>query len=221
MLRFIVLLLLTIPLFIYSNITYPPLQNAYQLELSGGIGTTYDKTFAQSFSLNGTADFLIIESFGLGLSDYIFYNPDKQFFGNYFALDLLMRPMFAFRFIKNQFSKDYPNDYLWNTITLRIGGVFQTFEIEDDLSGDFDFTIGVQMGFSGNILLDYSKNHDLFLKFTLMYHFLQSRTITNNHYDFDGFYLSMMVGGSFRFGDSIEWLVGPNPNKPLKVEYLK
>jgi hypothetical protein len=41
-------------------------------------------------------------------------------------------------------------------------------------------------------------------------------------YDMSGFYVQVVLGISFRFGDSIDWLIGENENdKKVKIKFKK
>jgi len=220
----ILLLLLNSITILSKKNDYPILQNAYSWGVSGGVGGKYlsdVETVVGTLAID--TEFIIIDSFGLTLSDYFFVNNKKDLFiGNRISLAINIRPVFAIRFIKNKFSKDYSLDYFYNSISLNFGGVIQQTKFtRDEIKKDIT-SVGTKIGASFAFLLFYDKKTDIYLKTSIDYNFLQKMVFFDNDYDMNGFYFQVTLGISFRFGESIDWLIGEHENdKKVKVKFKK
>lgn len=210
--------------FLYSSSDYPVLDNAYHFGLSGGIGGKYlSKVNTVLPTLVFDSEFIVLDSFGLSFTNYLFANNSKDFFlGDNIGLSINIRPMFAIRFIKNKFTKNYYTDFFYNSISLNFGGIIQYTKFSrDDIVKNIT-TVGTKFGISFAFLMYYDKYTDYYLKTSIDYNFLQNMVFFDNSYDMNGFYIQVVFGISFRFGDNIDWLVGQNENdKKVIVKFKK
>ena len=203
---------------------YPVLDKAYFLGISGGVGAkslSHQEIILTTLAID--SEFMIIDSFGLSISDYLFLNNKKDFFlGNSISLAINVRPMFAIRFIKNKFSRNYFSDYFYNSISLNFGGIAQYTKFKRDNIEKNITTIGTKIGFSFAFLLSYDKTSDFYIKTSIDYNFLQEMMFFNEVYNMDGLYIQVTLGISFRFGENIDWLVGANENdKKVNIKFKK
>ncbi|MBN2694834.1 hypothetical protein JXR93_09250 [bacterium] len=227
--RFYIIQLILLSFFIQSKTLksdeYLFLEKGYTLEQSLGLGFNFETIspdISYFGSLHGNIDFYIVETIGIGLSDYIFYNTDNPFIiGNHIAIDFIIKPIFAIFFVKNRLTKNYKDDYFWSSFAIRIGTSLKSVYIEKNNESIKANSLGFRLGVSFNTLLWQQKKTDYFLKFSFIYNFMENQTLFGDEYHFDGFYFSVTFGFSFKFGDSIDWLVGENPNSPIDIKYSK
>jgi hypothetical protein len=215
-------------IFFYSNSlfanTYPVLDKGYSLGISGGVGSRYLSNIDTILpTVVFDSEFIVINSFGLTLTNYSFINNKEDFFfGNNLGLSITIRPMFAIRFIKNKFSKNYYTDFFYNSISLNFGGVLEYTKFSRNEIVKNITTVGTKIGLSFSLLMYYDKYTDFYLKTSIDYNFLQNMRFYDVLYDMSGFYVQVVLGISFRFGDSIDWLIGENENdKKVKIKFKK
>ncbi len=223
-------ILLSISLFIVQSKTlksdeYIFLDKAYTIEQSLGLGFNFETIspdISYFGSLHGNIDLFVVETVGIGLSDYIFYNTNDPFIlGNHLAIDVIIKPLFAIFFVKNRLTKNYHDDYFWSSFAIRVGVSVKSVYIEKGDDSIKANSLGFRLGLSFNTLLWQHDKTDYFLKFNFIYNFMENQTLFGDEYHFDGFYFSITFGFSFKFGNSIDWLVGENPNSPVEVKYQK
>ena len=215
-------------LIFYSNIifsanSYPVLDKAYSFGLSGGVGFKYLREVNTALpTLVFDSEFIIVDSFGLSLTNYMFVNNSKDFFfGDNIGLAVNVRPMFAIRFIKNKFSRNYYSDYFYNSISLNFGGIVQYTKFSrDDIVKNIT-AVGTKLGISFAFLMYYDEYSDYYLKTSIDYNFLQDMIFFDNLYNMNGFYIQVVFGVSFRFGDNIDWLLGQHENDKKVVVKFK
>ncbi len=210
-------------LIVILSSTYPVLEKSYAWENSYGIGYSYS-TLSDDISgfpsINFTSQITIMESFGFGLSDFLFYrNETTNVVGNNLSFDILLKPYFGLSFYKNWFTKNYYWDYFLNSFALKFGGVIQYFRFDRNAINKTVTALGFKIGLSFNVLLDYNRYNDYFLKFDFIYNFMEDQKFFNRIYELDGLYISINFGFSLRFGKSLEWLFGENPNKPPVIKF--
>jgi hypothetical protein len=209
---------------------YPFLNNAYSLEISGGIGignsylisglsteTIIDFDGKVLPNLNLDSEFILLETIGLYLTNRTVYKISDNILENNLAFGLTLRPLFAIRLLNNYFTSDYYKEFFYNSISFHLGGVLRylTFSSRDDAIN----LLGTQLGTSFNILLSYDRSKELFLKFGYTYSFIENTVLNSKHYNMNGFYYFIAIGLNFRFGDSIDWLTGTDPNTPIIINY--
>ena len=209
--------------FLYSDTTYPVLDKAYHLGISGGTGGKYlSKINTVLPTLVFDSEFIVVDSFGISLVNYLFVNNSKDFFlGDTIGLAINIRPMFAIRFIKNRFSKNYYTDFFYNSISLNFGGIIQYTKFSRDDVVKNITTVGTKLGISFAFLMYYDEYTDYYLKTSIDYNFLQNMMFFDNIYDMNGFYIQVVFGISFRFGDNIDWLVGQHENDKKVIVKFK
>jgi len=209
-------------IFSQTNYDYPILSKANSIGFSGGAGLKYinsPNTFLTSLTLD--SELIVIDSFGLSLTNYFFFNNKKEiFYGDNISLSINVRPMFIFQFIKNKYSKNYFIDYFYNSLSLNFGGIIQYTRFSKDKIEENKVIIGSKFGLSFAFLLSYNKLSDFYVKTSIDYSFLEDVKYNGYNYDMNGLHLQVSIGISFRFGNSVDWLFGQHENdKKVKIKF--
>ena len=84
-----------------TNNDYPILTKANSLGISAGIGSKYinsPDTFLTALNLD--AELIVINTFGLSLTNYFYFNNKRDlFYGDNISLSINIRPMFFIQFL--------------------------------------------------------------------------------------------------------------------------